>query len=96
MEAPTRCFNTSTLLTDVTVIHKFYKEYSVIYVDPGYPDQFTQFLCLKLPKATTNSLFLRKRSCTENIIQEFIYLLEDESWEDVVLEDVNTSFNVFF
>jgi hypothetical protein len=60
MEAPTGRFNTSTLLTDVTVIDKFYKEYSIIYVDPGYPDQFTLFLCLKLPKARTNSIFLRK------------------------------------
>jgi hypothetical protein len=97
MEAPTRCFNTSTLLTDVIAIDKFYKGYSIIYVDPGYPDQFTQFLCLKLPKAITNSIFLRKRSSTENNIQEFIYLLKDESWEEVViLEDVNTSFNAFF
>ena len=60
MEAPTRCFNTSTLLTDVIVIDKFYKRYLIIYVDLGYPDQFTQFLCLKLPKAITNSTFLRK------------------------------------
>jgi hypothetical protein len=65
-------------------------------VDPGYPDQFTLFLCLKLPKARTNSIFLRKWSCTENNIQEFIYILQDESWEEVVLDDVNISFNVFF
>jgi hypothetical protein len=76
---------------------KFYKEYQIIYVDLGYPDQFAQFLCLKLPKAITNSIFLRKRSCTENNNQEFIYLLRDESWEEVVtLEDVITSFNAFF
>jgi len=90
-------FNTSTLLTGVTVRDKFYKEYSILYVDPGYPDQFTQFLCLKLPKTITNSILLRIRSCTENNIQEFIYLLQDESWEEVViLEDINTCFNVCF
>jgi hypothetical protein len=33
----------------------------------------------------------------ENNIHEFIYLLKDESWEEVVaLEDVNTSVNMFF
>jgi hypothetical protein len=61
------------------VIDKFYKEYSIINVDPGYPDQFALFLCLKLPKAITASIFLRKRSCTENNIQELIYLLKDQS-----------------
>ena len=96
METPTRCFHTSTLLTDVMVIDKFYKKYLIIYVDPGYPDKSAQFLCLKLPKATTNSIFLRKRSCTENNNQGFIYLLKDKSWEEVVaLEDFNTSFNAF-
>jgi hypothetical protein len=84
-------------LIDVRVIDKFHKEYSKINVDPGYSDQFAQFLCLKVPKATTNSIFLRKRSCIENKIQKLIYLLKDEFWEEVVaLEDINTSFNVFF
>jgi len=79
------------------VIDKFYKEYLIIYVDPGYPDKFAQFLCLKLPKDISNSIFLRKISCTENNNQEFIYLLKDESWKEVVaLEDFNTSFNAFF
>jgi hypothetical protein len=97
MEAPTRSFNYSTSLTDVMVKGKFYKEYSKINVDPGYSEQFAQFLYLKVPKAITNFTFLRKRSCMENKIQEFIYLLNDEFWEEVVtLEDVNTSFNVFF
>jgi len=33
----------------------------------------------------------------ENKIQEFVYLLKDEFWEEVVApEDGNTSFNVFF
>jgi hypothetical protein len=66
-------------------------------VDAGYSDHFTQFLCLKVPTAITNSIFLRKRSFMENNIHEFIYLLEDESWEEVItLEYVNTSFNAFF
>ena len=93
METPTRCFHPSTLLTDVMVIDKFYKEYLILYVDLGYPEKVAQFLCLKLP----NSIFLRKRSCTENNNQEFIYLLKDELWEEVfALEDFNTSFYAFF
>jgi hypothetical protein len=85
------------LLIDVIVIDKFHKEYSKINVVPGYSDEFAQFLCLKVSKAITYSIFLRKRSCMENKIQEFIYLLKDEFWEEVVaLEDANTSFNVFF
>lgn len=64
---------------------------------PVYSDQFIQFLCLKVPKDTTNSIFLRKRYCMENKIQELIYLLKDNFWEEVfALEDLNTSFNVYF
>jgi hypothetical protein len=97
MEVPTRSFNYSTSLIDVMLIDKFHKEYSDINVDPRYSDQLAQFLCLKVPKAITNSIILRIRSCMENKIQEFIYLLKDEFWEEVIaLEDVNTSFNVFF
>jgi len=62
------------------VIDKFHKEYSKINVGPGYSDQFAQFLSLKVPKDTTNSIFLRKRSCMENKIQELIYLLKDNFW----------------
>ena len=97
MEEPTRSFNYSISLINFMLIDKFHKEYSKINVNTGYSDQFAQFLCSKVPKAITNSIFLRKRACMENKIQESIHLLKDELWEEVVaLEEVNTSFNVFF
>lgn len=66
-------------------------------MDPGYSHHFVQFLCLKFPKAIDNSIFPRKRSCMENNIQELIYQLKDEFWEEVMtLENINTSFNMFF
>jgi hypothetical protein len=61
-------FNNPISLIHVMVINTFYKVYITINVDLGYSDHFAQFLCLKLPKAITYSVFVKKRFFMENNI----------------------------
>ena len=68
----------------------------MIIYDLGYSDHLAQVAYIKVNKPVLGPKAIKKRQFTDNAIEEFIHLLQKESWDQVLLlEDVNKSFNAF-
>jgi hypothetical protein len=62
----------------------------------GYSDHFAQVTYIKVDKPVLGPKYIKKRQFSDKAIKEFIYLLQKESWDQVLLlEDVNKSFDAF-
>ena len=54
-----------------------------------YSDHLAQIVYIKVDKPVLGPTAIKKRQFTDNAIEEFIYLLQAESWDEVLLsEDV--------
>ena len=62
----------------------------------GFSHHHAQILCIHSENPKGRLVTKKKRQFTEEIIEEFKYLLHKESWQAVfVNSETNTKFNVF-
>ena len=92
---PTRIRHNTCSLIDVMTTNLNLKKQTIIY-DLGYSDCLAQIVYIKVDKPVLGRTAIKKRQFMGNAIEEFMYLLQEESWDEVLLlEDVNISFNAF-
>lgn len=95
VKSPTRITHDTSTLIDVMITNLNYEMQTTIY-DLGYSDHLAQVTYLKVDKPIQGPKTIRKRHFSDNAIKEFIYFLQKETWEQVLLqEDINISFNAF-
>ena len=95
VKSPTRITHNSITLIDVMVIDLNWENQTIVY-DLGYSDHLAQIAYIKVDKPVLEPQAIKKRQFTDKAIEGFIYLLQKESWNQVMLlEDVNESFNAF-
>ena len=62
----------------------------------GYSDHLAQTVYIKVGTPVLSPTAIQKRQFTDTAIEEIIYFLRQESWDDVLsTEDVNLAFNAF-
>jgi hypothetical protein len=83
--------NTSSLM-DVMITNNLNIEKQTVMYDLGYSDiHLAQTVYIKLDKPAVGPTAINKRQFTDNnTIEEFMHLLQEESWdEDFLSDDVN-------
>ena len=84
--------STSSLI-DVMIVNSNLEKQTVIY-DLGYSDHLAQIVYIKLGTPVLSPIAIQKRQFTDTTIEEFIYFLQQESWDEVLsMEDVSLAFN---
>ena len=65
-------------------------------IELGMSDHYAQILSIPIKTHITRSYKVFERQLNEENMQEFLHLLQQESWQDVYREiDANTKFNKF-
>jgi len=87
--------NTSSLI-DVMINNLNFEKQTLTY-DLGYSDHLAQVVYMKVAKPVLGSTAIKKRHFTDKTIEEFMYLLLEESWDEVfLLNDVNISLRLWW
>jgi hypothetical protein len=96
VSSPTRITSSSESLIDVIVTNRDYLEQSVTVIDLGLSDHLAQIIRIHSEKRINTIKIIVKRHFTNHSIEEFITLLSQESWVEVVNQsDVNASLYAF-
>jgi hypothetical protein len=65
-------------------------------IELGMSDHYAQILSIPIKTRITRSYKVFERQLNEENMQEFLHLLQQESWQDIYREvDANTKFNKF-
>ena len=84
-------------VTDVIITNKVNPELRASVVDLGFADHLAQIVGINIGKGKSRTKIVVKRQLTNNNIEEFKYLLSDESRNEVFNHsDVNCSLKAFF
>lgn len=95
VKSPTRIMHDTSSLIDVMINNLNFEKQNVTY-DLGYSDHLAEIVYMKVAKPILGSTAIMKRQFTDKTMEEFIYLLLEESWDKVfLLNDVNISFKAF-
>jgi hypothetical protein len=95
VKSPTRITHNSRTLIDVMVIDLNWENQTIVY-DLVYSDHLAKIAYIKADKPVLEPQAIKKRQFIGKAAEEFIYLTQKESWDQVMLlEDVNESFNAF-
>ena len=71
-------------------------EKQTVNYDLGYSDHLAQIMYLKVETSTLRPTAIQKRQFTNTAIEEFIYFLQQETWDEVLsTEDVNLAYSAF-
>jgi hypothetical protein len=96
VKVPTRITKTSSSLLDVIIIHEEKLLEPARVMELGMSDHYAQILSIPIKTHSIRSYKVFERELNEENMQEFLYLLQQESWQDVYREvDANTKFNKF-
>ena len=60
-----------------------FEKQTVIY-DLGYSDNLAQIVIVKVDKPVLGPTAIKKRQFTDNTLEEFMYLLQKESWDKII------------
>jgi len=93
VKSPTRITHDTSTLIDVMITNLNCNKQTLIY-DLGYSDHLAQVAYIKSDKPVQGPKTVIKRQFSDNAIQEFVHLLQKESWDQVLQsDDVNKSFD---
>jgi hypothetical protein len=96
VKVPTKITKTSSSLLDVIIIHEEKLLELARVMELGMSDHYAQILSIPIKTGSTRSYKVFERQLNEENMQEFLHLLQQESWQDVYGEiDANTKFNKF-
>ena len=96
VSSPTRITSSSESLIDVIVSNKKYTKQRAEVIDLGLLDHLAQILNTQSEKRTNILNTIVKRQFTNSRVEEFMYLLSQESWVEVVNQsDVNAALEAF-
>jgi len=94
INSPTRITHNSATPIDVMITNLNCIKQT--YYDLGYSDHFAQLTYIIVNKPIVGPKIIKKRQFSDIAIKEFIYYLQTESWDQVLLqEEVNETFNAF-
>ena len=95
VDSPTRITHSSATQIDVMITNINCAEQTTNY-DLGYSDHFAQVTHVIVNKPVIDPKIIKKRRFSDIEIKEFLYHLQTESWDQILLQDdVNESFNAF-
>jgi len=95
VDSPTRITHSSATQIDVMITNSKCAIQTSNY-DLGYSDHFAQVTNVIVNKPVIDSKIIKKRQFSDIEIKEFLYHIQTESWDQVLLlDDVNESFNAF-
>jgi hypothetical protein len=93
---PTRITSVSESLIDVIVTNREYPEQSAVVIDLGLSDHHAQLIRILSKRRINTSKIIVRRSFTSNRVEEFITLLSNESWSEVINQSyVHASLEAF-
>ena len=96
VNVPTRISKTTATLLGVVITND--KKYinSLRVMDLSLLDHYAQIKSFSLPEFNNTPYRIKKRQFSEANVQEFLYLLNQVTWQEVYVEsDVNAKFNIF-
>ena len=95
VKSPTRIMHNTSSLIDVMIVNSNIEKQTVTH-DLGYSDHLAQIVYIHVGTPVLSPTAVQKRQFTDTVIEEFIYFLWQESWDEVLsMEDVNLAFNAF-
>ena len=98
VDFPTRISHTSATAIDNFIIDiSCFEDYSVIPLANDLSDHDAQILTIRTSVHNLSDRLITTRKVDKQTINEFIYALSNESWDNVFnTNDVNFMFNSFF
>jgi hypothetical protein len=96
VNVPTRITKTTAMLLDVLITNEKKTVNSLKIMDLCLSDHYAQILTIPILDFSNIPYRIKKRQFSEANIQEFLYLLNQVTWQEVYVEsDVNAKFNIF-
>jgi hypothetical protein len=96
VNVPTRITKTTATLLDVVITNEKKFINSLKIMDLGLSDHYAQILTILILDFSNIPYRIKKRQFCEANVQEFLYLLNQVTWQEVYIEsDVNAKFNTF-
>jgi hypothetical protein len=96
VSVPTRITKTTATLLDVVITNERKSINSLKVVDLGLSDHYAQILSIPVSGSSNIPYRIKKRQFNEANVQEFLYLLNQVTWQEVDVEsDVNAKFSTF-
>ena len=96
VKPPTRITSHTKSLIDVVIVDNTNDDMLIEILDMGYSDHLAQFLCMKSKKLPKGPLRTYTRHFTDNKVEEFKYLIQEETWNEVLeCNEPNNSFKQF-
>jgi hypothetical protein len=96
VNGPTRIAKTKATLLDVVITNEKKSINFLKIMGLGLSDHYAQFFSISISDFSNIPYIIKKRQFSEANVQEFIYLLNQVTWQEVYVEtDVNAKFNTF-
>jgi len=96
VKSPTRITSHTKSLIDIVIVNYTNDEMFTEVLDLGYSDHLAQFLYIKSKNLLKDPITACKRHFIDNNVEEYKYLLHEETWAEVLAYDEpNTSFSLF-
>jgi hypothetical protein len=96
VNVPTRITKTTATLLDVVITNEKKSINSLKIMDLGLSDHYAQILSIPILDFSNIPYRIEKRQFSEANVQEFLYLLNQVTWQEGYVEsDVNAKFNTF-
>ena len=93
---PTRITRHTKSLIDVVIVDNTKDDKLIEILDMGYSDHLAQLFCMKSKKIPKGPLRIHTRHFTDNKVEEFKYLIQKETWNEVFeCKEPNNSFKQF-
>jgi hypothetical protein len=67
---------------DVTITNNLNFEKQTVMYDLGYSDHLAQTIYVKVDKPVVSPTAIKRRQFTDNTMEEFMHLLQEESWDE--------------
>ena len=96
VNVPTRITKTTATLLDVVITNEKKPINSLKVMNLGLSDHYAQILSIPISDLSNIPHRIKKRQFSEASVQEFLYILNQVTWQEVYVEsDVNAKFNTF-
>jgi hypothetical protein len=96
VKSPARVTSHTKSLIDVIIVKNTNDEMFTEILHLGYSDHLAQLLYMKLKKLPKGPITTCNRHFTDNNVEEFKYLVQEEAWYEVLASNEhNTAFNLF-
>jgi hypothetical protein len=93
---PTRITKTTATLMDVVITNERKSINSLKVIDLGLSDHYAQILSIPISDSSNIPYRIKKRQFSEANVHEFLYLLNQVTWQEVYVQlDVNAKFSTF-